>query len=124
MITAAHVIAFAEDAEAARAFFSDVLELPSVDAGDGWRIFALPPAELAVHPGTGWDEREGGHRLFLVCDDIERTVDELKAKGVEFTSGIADEGWGLLTNMSVPGHGDIGLYQPKHPSPLPGVGTD
>jgi catechol 2,3-dioxygenase-like lactoylglutathione lyase family enzyme len=124
MITAAHAIAFAEDAEAARTFFADVLELPSVDAGDGWLIFALPPAELAVHPGAGWNEREGGHRLFLVCDDIERTVAELKAKGVEFTTGIVDEGWGLLTTMSVPGHGELGLYQPTHPSPLEGVGTN
>jgi catechol 2,3-dioxygenase-like lactoylglutathione lyase family enzyme len=124
MITAAHLIAFADDAEAARAFFADVLELPSVDAGDGWLIFALPPAELAIHPGSGWDEREGGHRLFLVCDDIERTVAELKTKGVEFTSGVVDEGWGLVTTLEVPGHGEIGLYQPAHPSPLEGVGTD
>ena len=123
MITAAHVIAFADDAEAARGFFRDVLELPAVDAGEGWLIFAMPPTELAVHPGAGWGDREGGQRLFLVCDEIERTVAELRGRGVEFTTEIADEGWGLLAMLKVPGHGEIGLYEPKHPSPLEGVGT-
>jgi catechol 2,3-dioxygenase-like lactoylglutathione lyase family enzyme len=123
MISAAHVIAFSGDAERAREFFRDVLELPNVDAGDGWLIFAMPPTELAVHPGTGWGEREGGHRLFFVCDEIERTVEELQAKGVEFTEPIADEGWGLVTSMVVPGHGEVSLYQPIHPSPLEGVGV-
>jgi catechol 2,3-dioxygenase-like lactoylglutathione lyase family enzyme len=123
MITAAHVIAFAGDAEAAREFFRDVLELESVDAGGGWPIFALPPAELAVHPGPGWNQAEGGHRLFLMCDDIESTVAELEAKGVEFTNGITREDWGLLAAMVVPGHGEVGLYEPTHPSPLDGVGT-
>ena len=122
MITAAHAIAFADDAEAARAFFRDVLELDSVDAGDGWLIFALPPAELAVHPGSGWGQPEGGHRLFLMCDEIESTVADLEAKGVEFTGGITEQDWGLLTTMVVPGHGEIGLYQPTHPSPLDGIG--
>jgi len=122
MITAAHVIAFADDADAARSFFRDVLELPAVDAGDGWLIFAMPPTELAIHPGGGWGEGEGGHRLFLVCDKIESTVDELKAKGVECSDEIADEGWGLLTTFTVPGHGEVGLYQPAHPSPIDGVG--
>jgi catechol 2,3-dioxygenase-like lactoylglutathione lyase family enzyme len=123
MITAAHAIAFAADAEAARAFFRDVLELKSIDAGGGWPIFALPPAELAVHPGPGWGQAEGGHRLFLMCDEIGSTVAELKGKGVEFTSGITEEDWGLFTTMMVPGHGEIGLYQPTHPSPLEGVGA-
>jgi catechol 2,3-dioxygenase-like lactoylglutathione lyase family enzyme len=122
MITAAHVIAFAEDAEATRAFFRDVLELDSVDAGDGWLIYALPPAELAVHPGSGWGQPEGGDRLFLMCDEIESTVADLEAKGVEFTGGIVEQDWGLLTTMVVPGHGEIGLYQPTHPSPLDGIG--
>jgi catechol 2,3-dioxygenase-like lactoylglutathione lyase family enzyme len=118
VITAAHAIVFAEDAEAARAFFSDVLGLSSVDAGDGWLIFAMPPTELAVHPGGGWGEGEGGHRLFLMCDDLERTVEELKSKGVEFTAPIEDEGYGPLTTLKVPGAGEIGLYQPTHTSPL------
>jgi catechol 2,3-dioxygenase-like lactoylglutathione lyase family enzyme len=122
MITAAHAIAFAADAEKARTFFRDVLELESVDAGGGWLIFALPPAELAVHPGSGWGQTEGGHRLFLVCDEIESTVAELKSKGVEFRGGIEEQDWGLLATMVVPGHGELGLYQPTHPSPLEGVG--
>jgi catechol 2,3-dioxygenase-like lactoylglutathione lyase family enzyme len=124
MITAAHVITFAADADAARTFFRDVLGFPSTDAGGGWLIFAMPPTELAVHPGGGWGEAEGGHRLFLVCDDIERTVAELRDKGAEFTDEISREEWGLVAMLNVPGHGEIGLYQPTHPSPLEGVGTD
>jgi catechol 2,3-dioxygenase-like lactoylglutathione lyase family enzyme len=124
MLIGAHLIAFADDAEAARRFFADVLELPAVDAGGGWLIFAMPPTELAVHPGGGWGEREGAQRLFLICDDIERTVAELSDKGVEFTGEISREDWGLVTLLKVPGHGEIGLYQPTHPSPLEGVGTD
>jgi catechol 2,3-dioxygenase-like lactoylglutathione lyase family enzyme len=123
MITAAHVIAFADDDEAARAFFRDVLELEAVDAGGGWLIFALPPAELAVHPGSGWGQAEGGHRLFLICDEIESTVAELRAKGVEFKGEIAEEDWGRLATMIVPGHGELGLYEPTHASPLDGVGA-
>ena len=92
--------------------------------GDGWLIFAMPPTELAVHPGSGWGEREGAHRLFLVCDDIESTVAELRERGVEFTDEITREEWGLVTMLKVPGHGEIGLYQPTHASPLEGVGTD
>ena len=124
MVIAAHLIAFADDADAARGFLTDVLELPSIDAGDGWLIFAMPPTELAVHPGVGWGEREGAHRLFLVCDDIESTVAELREKGVEFTDEITREDWGLVTMLKVPGHGEVGLYQPTHASPLEGVGTD
>ena len=124
MLIAAHLIAFADDADAARRFFSDVLELPSVDGGDGWLIFAMPPTELAVHPGSGWGEREGAHRLFLVCDDIESTVAELRERGVEFTDEVTREEWGLVTMLKVPGHGEVGLYQPTHASPLEGVGTD
>ena len=123
MITAAHAIAFAHDAEAARSFFRDVLELDCVDAGGGWLIFALPPAELAVHPGSGWGQAEGGHRLFLICDEIESTVAELRAKGVEFTGGITEEDWGRLATMIVPGHGELGLYEPTHASPLDDVGA-
>jgi catechol 2,3-dioxygenase-like lactoylglutathione lyase family enzyme len=109
---------FSEDADATRAFLRDVLELGSVDAGDGWLIFALPPAELAVHPGSGWNRDEGHHMLFLMCDDVDRTVEELKAKGVEFTAPVEDEGFGPLTKLKLPGAGEIGLYQPTHPSPL------
>jgi glyoxalase/bleomycin resistance protein/dioxygenase superfamily protein len=90
-----------------------VLGFPNVDGGDGWLIFALPPAELGVHPGVGRQE------LFFMCHDVERTVEELTSKGVEFVAPIADEGFGLTTRFKVPGAGELGLYQPKHPSPLP-----
>ena len=89
MITGAHAIVFSEDAEATRAFFRSVLGFPSVDAGDGWLIFALPPAELAVHPAA-----EPRHELYLMCDDIRATVDELEQKGARFVRAISDEGWG------------------------------
>ncbi len=114
MIIGAHVIIHARDPEAARAFFRDVLALPSVDAGRGWLIFALPPAELAAHPS----EEGGDHELYLMCDDIEATVGELKQKGVEFTRPVIDTGWGLVTALAVPGAGDLAVYEPKHPSPV------
>jgi len=123
MITAAHVTVFAADADAARAFFRDVLGFPCTDAGDGWLIFGVPPTELGVHPGGGWGEGEGGHRLFLICDEIESTVEDLKRKGVEFTAEIADEGYGPLTTMIVPGLGEVSLYEPTYESPLDGVGS-
>jgi catechol 2,3-dioxygenase-like lactoylglutathione lyase family enzyme len=93
VIAGAHTIIFAEDAERARAFLRDVLGLPSVDAGDGWLIFASPPAELAVHPGPGWGREPGEHELFLMCHDIERTVEELERKQVEFVAPITDQGY-------------------------------
>jgi catechol 2,3-dioxygenase-like lactoylglutathione lyase family enzyme len=113
MITGVHAIVSAEDAEATRAFLRDTLDLPSVDAGGGWLIFALPPAEIAAHPA----EQGGRHELYLMCDDIESTVAELRAKGVEFTRDIGDEGFGLMTAMNVPGGGELGLYEPRHPLP-------
>jgi predicted enzyme related to lactoylglutathione lyase len=113
MINAVHNVIHARDAAAARNFFRDTLNLPFADAGHGWLIFALPPAELGIHPGG-----ENRHELYLMCDDIEVTVAELKAKGVEFTSEIKDQGWGLLTALKVPGAGEISLYQPRHASPL------
>ncbi len=91
--------------------FRDVLNFPWVDARDGWLIFKLPPGELASHP----DETGGRHELYLMCDDVNATVAELKAKGVEFTSDVTDQGWGLLTSFRVPGAGELGLYQPRHP---------
>jgi catechol 2,3-dioxygenase-like lactoylglutathione lyase family enzyme len=118
VIVGAHTIVFSEDAEAARAFIRDVLGFPHVDAGQGWLIFGLPPGELALHPGPGWGRAVGDHELFLMCDDVERTVAELERKGVEFVSPIADEGYGLMTRFKIPGGGEIGLYEPKHPSPL------
>jgi catechol 2,3-dioxygenase-like lactoylglutathione lyase family enzyme len=120
VIAGAHTLLFAEDAEKARAFFRDVLEFPSVDAGEGWLIFALPPGELGVHPGPGWERTVGGQELFFMCHDVERTVEELERKGVEFVAPISDEGFGLMARFKVPGAGEIGLYEPKHPSPLAG----
>jgi catechol 2,3-dioxygenase-like lactoylglutathione lyase family enzyme len=120
MISGAHVTVFAQDAEAARAFFRDVLGFPSVDAGDGWLIFAAPRTEVGLHPGAGWGQAEGQHMLFLMCDDIERTVEDLKERGVEFLEAITDEGFGPLTRFRIPGAGEIGLYQPTYPSPFGG----
>jgi catechol 2,3-dioxygenase-like lactoylglutathione lyase family enzyme len=118
VIDGAHTIIYAEDAERARTFFRDVLGFPTVDAGEGWLIFALPPSELACHPGPGWGQGVGNHELFLMCHDLERTVDELERKGVEFVAAISDEGFGLMTRLKIPGGGEIGLYEPRHPSPL------
>jgi catechol 2,3-dioxygenase-like lactoylglutathione lyase family enzyme len=114
LIGGAHTIVYADDAEAARAFLRDVLGFAGVDAGGGWLIFALPPGELAVHPG-----RPGQHELFFMCHDIQQTVDELKQKGVEFVTPVSDESFGLMTRFRIPGAGEVGLYEPRHPSPLP-----
>jgi hypothetical protein len=113
MITGVHAILFSRDAEGVRAFFRDVLELPSVDAGGGWLIFALPPAELAAHPAG-----EPSHELYLMCDDVAQTVGDLAAKGVEFTRPVTEEGFGRVTAIRLPGGGELGLYEPRHPSPL------
>ncbi|MEZ0089267.1 VOC family protein [Streptacidiphilus sp. EB129] len=112
MINGAHLIIYSRDAEADRLFFRDVLGYPHVDAGHGWLIFKLPPAEVAVHPA----EADGAerHELFLMCDDVNATVDELTAKGVEFTEPVSDAGWGLLTAFRLPGGGVVRLYQPRH----------
>ncbi|TWP52686.1 extradiol dioxygenase [Lentzea tibetensis] len=118
MIEGVHAIVFGQDAEAARAFFRDVLGLSGVDAGGGWLIFALPPAEVAVHPTDG----EPVHELYLMCKDVHATRAELQTKGVEFVEPVTDQGWGLVTRLKVPGGGDIGLYEPRHPSPLPNFG--
>jgi catechol 2,3-dioxygenase-like lactoylglutathione lyase family enzyme len=114
VIIGAHAIIFAHDPEAARAFFRDVFGFPSVDAGREWLIFELPPTEFAIHPS----EADGQHELYLMCDDIEATVEELKQKGVEFTRPVSDQGWGLVTALAVPGAADLALYEPKHPSPV------
>ena len=114
MITGVHAVIFTKDAEGVRGFLGDVLGFSSVDAGGGWLIFALPPAEIAAHPNG----EEGRQELYLMCDDVEATVEELTEKGVEVTGPISDEGFGLVTALRLPGGGELGLYQPKHPSPL------
>jgi catechol 2,3-dioxygenase-like lactoylglutathione lyase family enzyme len=118
VIAGVHALIYADDAAAARAFFRDVLGLRSVDSGDGWLIFALPPAELGIHPGPFWGRAVGDHELFLMCHDVEQTVEELTGEGVEFLSPVTDEGWGLTTRFKIPGGVEIGLYEPKHASPL------
>jgi catechol 2,3-dioxygenase-like lactoylglutathione lyase family enzyme len=114
MITGVHAVIFTADAERDRAFFRDVLEFPCVDAGGGWLIFGLLSAELAAHPA----ERGGEHELYLMCDDVHATVAELKAKGVDVARPISDEGFGLVTAIRLAGGGELGLYQPRHRSPL------
>jgi catechol 2,3-dioxygenase-like lactoylglutathione lyase family enzyme len=113
MITGAHAIVYTRDPEADRAFFRDVLGFRSVDAGGGWLIFALPPAELAAHPS----DDGGHHELYLMCDDITATVADLESKGVELARPVSDEGFGLLTALVLPGGGELGLYEPRHPVP-------
>jgi len=114
VITGMHAIVFSPQADKARSFFADVLAMPSVDAGDGWLIFALPPAELAVHP----DDGESRHELYLMCDDIHATLAELRGKGVETARDISDQGWGLLAAIRLPDGSEFPIYQPRHPSPL------
>jgi catechol 2,3-dioxygenase-like lactoylglutathione lyase family enzyme len=113
MILGVHALVYAPDAERVREFMRDVLGFPSVDAGHGWLIFGLPPAELGIHPTDG----EPHHELYLMCDDVEVTIAELKTKGV--TCGpIQDAGFGRVTLIAVPGGGELGLYQPRHPTAL------
>jgi predicted enzyme related to lactoylglutathione lyase len=114
MITSTHALIYAEDADAARAFFRDVLERPCVDAGEGWLIFSLPPAEVGFHPTDG-QPPSGTHALSLMCDDIEATMAELEAKGARFTGPPSNQGYGLVTTMVIPGGAEVGLYQPRHP---------
>ena len=114
-INGMHALIYAEDAEAARAFFRDVLELPNVSAGEGWLIFRLPPAELGIHPVMPGEPQRGAHALSLMCDDIEGTVEALKQKGVQYTSPIEDQGYGLVTTMVIPGGAKLWLYEPRHP---------
>jgi hypothetical protein len=113
MIHGAHVIIYSKDSEADRAFFRDVLNYTSVDAGHGWLIFALPPAELAVHPS----EENDVHELFLMCDDVQAFIAEMKQKQVQ-CSPVDEQRWGSITRLTLPGGGKLGVYQPKHPSPL------
>jgi hypothetical protein len=113
MISGLHAIIYSKQAERLREFLTDVLELPSVDAGGGWLIYSAPPAELAVHP-----DQSSHHEFYLMCEDVQATAAALKAKGVELAIPIADRGWGLVTRLRLPSGDEIGLYQPKHPTAL------
>jgi len=113
MISGAHVIVYSKKAEVDRAFFRDVLGFKSVDAGDGWLIFALPGAEAALHPAT----ENGVHELYFMCDDLKAEIASLAKKEVK-CSAVHEERWGFITKIRLPGGGRIGLYQPKHPTAL------
>ena len=113
MINGAHVVIYSKNAEADRAFFRDVLQFSSVDAGHGWLIFALPPSEAAFHDAESNDR----HELYSMCDDIAATVSELKKKGVRI-SDVRKERWGNVAGLTLPGGGKVGIYQPAHASPL------
>lgn len=113
MIQGAHVILYSKDAEADRAFLRDVLGLRGVDAGDGWLIFGLPPAEVAVHPA----EENGRHELYWMCDNLAAEIAALREKGVE-CGDVQQARWGAITHVRLPGGGAMGLYQPKHPTAI------
>ena len=114
MITGAHSIIYSKNPEADRAFFRDVLKFPSVDVGHGWLIFGLPPSEVAVHPG----EKNDVHEFYLMCDDVEALIAEMAAHGAA-CSPVQNQGWGLLTQLTLPGGGKLGIYQPRHARPGP-----
>jgi catechol 2,3-dioxygenase-like lactoylglutathione lyase family enzyme len=119
MINGTHLLLYSRDADADRAFFRDVLGFKSVDAGEGWLIFAMPPAELGIHPGDGqFVQRHADHDLsgtivYLMCDDLKETIAALAAKGAQ-TTEILEAEWGITTTLSLPGGGGLGLYQPRH----------
>jgi catechol 2,3-dioxygenase-like lactoylglutathione lyase family enzyme len=118
MIFGAHVIVYSNDATADRAFFQEVLGFSSVDAGHGWLIFALPPAELAVHPA----DEDVRNELYFMCEDLKAEMLALRGKGVQ-CSEVEDARWGSVTRIGLPGGGEVGLYQPQHPSPLVPTGN-
>ena len=113
MIFGVHVVLYSKDAEADRAFLADVMGLRSVDAGHGWLIFALPPAEAAFHPSDDNDV----HELYFMCEDLQAEMLSLAAKSVE-CSEVQEARWGSITKVRLPGGGSVGLYQPKHPTAL------
>ena len=113
MIDGAHVVIYSKDSEADRAFFRDVLQFACVDAGHGWLIFAMPPAEVAFHDS----DKNDRHEIYLMCDDIAATLKDLKSKNVK-VSDVSEQRWGILATFTLPGGGQIGVYEPKHPSPF------
>lgn len=114
MITGVHAIIYSKDAEKLRNFFGKVLDFRSVDAGHGWLIFALPPAELGIHPTEG----EGSHELYLMCDNLEQTLAELQTKGVEIAEAITQQSWGRLAGIRIPGGDVLRIYEPRHPTAI------
>jgi hypothetical protein len=114
MITGAHSIIYSTDADADRTFLRDVLGLGGVDVGGGWLIFGLPPSEVAVHPA----DANGDHELYLLCDDAAAFVADMQARGVA-CGPVMDRGWGLLTEVTLPGGGKLGVYEPRHARPTP-----
>ncbi|MGZ4779593.1 MAG: VOC family protein [Thermoanaerobaculia bacterium] len=112
MIIGAHSILYSKNADADRAFLRDVLGFPHVDVGHGWLIFGLPPSEVAVHPGEENDE----HEFYLMCDDVEAFVADMKKRNVE-CGPVQNQGWGMLTQVTLPGGGKLGVYQPRHARP-------
>jgi hypothetical protein len=122
MINGAHVVIYSKDPEADRRFFRDVLHFPSVDAGHGWLIFAMPPLEVAFHDAESVDSgNQGKHELYFMCDDVAATLKDLKSKKVK-VSEVSEQRWGKLASLTLPGGGKIGIYEPKHPSPLKHAG--
>lgn len=113
MLTGVHALMYSPRADPVRDFLRDVVGFPFVDAGHGWLIFALPPAEMAVHPAE--EGQATRTELYLICDDLPKTMAELVAKGVEFSSPMAERSWGRVTAIRLPDGSDLGLYQPKHP---------
>jgi hypothetical protein len=113
VFSGAHTVIYSGDATADRDFCRDVLGLPHVDSGGGWLIFALPPAEVAMHP----HDSARVHELYLICDDVAATIRELSARGAD-CAPVTDEGWGLLSGFRLPGGATIGFYQPRHARPV------
>ena len=124
MITGAHILLYSQDPDADRAFFRDVLGFPFVDVGHGWLIFALPAAEAAVHPASSDAEQASvgdlGTVLYLMCDDLAEQIRTLEAKGVRCAE-VTEERWGKRTAIRLPSGGEVGLYEPLHPTALGGV---
>ena len=116
MILGAHVLLYSKDADKIRAFFRDTIGWPHVDAGEGWLIYGLPPAEFGIHPESPGDDN--GTELHLMCDDIAKTMADLAKKGVEFGGPVVDQGYGLVSSIKLPDGSTMGLYQPKHPTAI------
>ena len=114
MINGVHALIYTKQADEVRAFFRDVLQWRTVDAGQGWLVFGMPPAELGIHPS----DDEASHELYLMCDDLNATLAQLRTKGVEIAREVSDQGWGLVSAIRLPGGSELGIYEPRHPTAL------